>query len=179
MFEPQRRNVNKLKSLFNDDDNIVILPYALSNSQSEVNLYSNQEGSGLASLLKRNLQHFKIPFELQEIVETLRFDDFYTKKMSNKTIDLIKIDIEGNELKVLKSLKVSLKYIKMLQFEFGGANIDARNYFQDFWYFFKDNKFDIFRITLLGLQKIKNYSEADEAFRTTNYLALNKSFFEF
>ena len=39
--------------------------------------------------------------------------------------------------------------------------------------FFKLNNFDLFRITIDGPKKIKEYSESDEFFRTTNYIALN------
>ena len=49
-------------------------------------------------------------------------------------IDLLKLDVEGNELLALKGLSDSIEYIKIIQFEFGGSNIDSRTYFQDFYY---------------------------------------------
>lgn len=55
-----------------------------------------------------------------------------------------------------------LHLIKVIQFEFGGANIDSRTYFKDFWKFFYYNNFSLFRITPLGLLRINNYSESDE-----------------
>jgi hypothetical protein len=61
----------------------------------------------------------------------------------------------------------------IFQFEFGGCNIDSRTYFQDFWYFFKENNFVIHRITPFGLEKIERYRESDEFFSTTNYIAAN------
>ena len=66
------------------------------------------------------------------------------------------------ELSVLEGCYNSIKYIKNIQFEFGGANIDSRTFFQDFWYFFQSKEFELFRITPFGLIEINNYSEQDE-----------------
>jgi len=85
------------------------------------------------------------------------------------------MDVEGSELKILEGMGIFIKKIKLIQFEFGGCNIDSRTFFQDFWYYFKKNNFDLFRITPTGPKKIKEYSESDEFFRTTNYIALNNN----
>lgn len=60
--------------------------------------------------------------------------------------------------------------IDFIQFEFGGCNIDSRTYFQDFYYFLKDN-YDIYRIVKNGLRKIDRYSETCEVFLNSNYIA--------
>jgi hypothetical protein len=85
------------------------------------------------------------------------------------------MDVEGSELKILEGMGVFIKRIKLIQFEFGGCNIDSRTFFQDFWYYFKKHNFDLFRITISGPKKIKEYSESDEFFKTTNYIALNNN----
>ena len=68
-----------------------------------------------------------------------------------------------------------LKEIKIVQFEFGGCNIDSRTYFQDFYYFFTERNFEIYRLSPRGLKKIDKYSESDEIFDTTNFICLNNS----
>jgi hypothetical protein len=61
----------------------------------------------------------------------------------------------------------------MVAFEFGGSNIDSRSFFQDFYYFFKAQKFNLSRITPSGyLYPIKSYSELLEQFRCTNFVAV-------
>ncbi|WP_445778772.1 hypothetical protein [Shewanella sp.] len=45
---------------------------------------------------------------------------------------MIKIDIEGHELSVLKVFGAAIEATKVIQFEFGDCNIDTRTYFQDF-----------------------------------------------
>ena len=89
-------------------------------------------------------------------------------------MNFCKIDIEGHELTVLQSIKKNYEKFSLIQFEFGGCNIDSRTYFQDFWYLLKDN-FDIYRIGPSGPILIEKYREIDESFVMTNYLAVNKN----
>ena len=64
---------------------------------------------------------------------------------------------------------------RLIQFEFGGCNIDTKTYFQDFWYYFLDKNFLIYRITPRGPKLLNFYNEIDEFFLTTNYVAINKT----
>ena len=77
--------------------------------------------------------------------------------MGKKNIDIFKLDIEGHEIDALKGVGEAINYIKIIQFEFGGCNIDTKTYFRDLWFFFKEKNFDLFRISPLGLIKIINY----------------------
>jgi hypothetical protein len=84
------------------------------------------------------------------------------------------MDIEGHELFALKGAFEALKTkIQLMQFEFGGANIDSRTYFIDFWRLLSPN-FEIFKLTGKGLISIKNYSEINEIFLNTTYYAKRK-----
>ena len=98
--------------------------------------------------------------------------DSYCDEHAIKTINLLKLDIEGHELDALKGAKrmLSSGAIDFIQFEFGGCNIDSRTYFQDFYYLLKDD-FRFFRILKDGLFPIKSYKEEYEVFITTNFLA--------
>jgi FkbM family methyltransferase len=176
LFEPCHANVDKLKTRFNADNNLKVIPYALSNNTGSATLFSNEVGSGLASLTKRQLEHFNIDFNCQETVNTLRFEDYWITQLNQRPIDIAKIDIEGHELNALEGFGKAIQATSVFQFEFGGCNIDSRTYFRDFWYFFKDQQFELYRITPLGLEVIKNYRESDEFFSTTNYLAANKKY---
>lgn len=135
-------------------------------------LYSDKEGSGLASLTKRRVDHFGIDFLHQENVEVTTLDKWAS--INGFEPQLLKIDVEGHELDVLKGSIQTLTKLEVVQFEFGGSNIDSRTYFQDFWYFFNNLNFSIFRIAGSSLIPILGYKEQDETFRTTNYLAVRK-----
>lgn len=56
----------------------------------------------MASLTQRKLDHLNIAFETTESIKTLRFEDCWFQELQNRPIDLVKIDVEGHELKVLK-----------------------------------------------------------------------------
>ena len=91
-------------------------------------------------------------------------------------IDLCKIDIEGNEMKSLIGMGEKIKRVKIIQFEFGPASIDSKTFFRDFYHFFNNSNFIIYRITPSKLEKILNYDESNEYFRVTNFVAVNKNY---
>lgn len=173
IFEPSGLNITKLKSIFNGDGHIHINSLALSDNNAEASLYSDKPGSGLGSLINRRLNHFDIMVENVEEIQTIRFEDYWKKSLSSRPIDLVKLDIEGFELAALRGFGSALTNTKVIQFEFGGCNLDTRTNFQDFYYLFKELNFKIYRITPLGLQEITRYREMDEVFLTTNFLAVN------
>ena len=171
LFEPSEDSYLSLKSMFSDYVQIKINKIGLSNTNSKAKLFSDRSGSPLSSLTKRRLDHFNIDMNIEEEVEIKRFDEYW--KSDGRIIDFVKIDVEGHELKVLEGFGDLLNITKLIQFEFGGCNIDTRTYFQDFWYFFKNKGFSLYRITPTGVLKIRKYIEQDETFNTTNYIALN------
>jgi FkbM family methyltransferase len=182
MFEPSKAYKELYKNSFKKMKNIHIEHLALSDKTGKQILYSNNYGSELGSLFKRRLDHFLIDFNKTETIKTIRFDEYWKttdiyKNNPNSIIDYVKLDIEGNELWALEGFGKIIHNVGIIQFEFGGANIDSRTYFQDFWYFFnnknKDKDFTIYRISPKGLIQIIKYSESDEFFLTTNYIAVN------
>jgi FkbM family methyltransferase len=175
IFEPSHTNIEILRKKFEKNDKIFINNIGLSNINSPSTLYSDKSGSSLGSLTKRKLDHFGMDFSVKEEIKLERFDEYWVNKIDSKLIDLFKIDVEGHELGVLEGVGEKIKNIKIIQFEFGGCNIDTRTYFQDFWYYFKNYNFEIFRITPFGSSHIENYSEREERFITTNYFCLNRS----
>jgi FkbM family methyltransferase len=175
IFEPASFNLEKLRSAFFNDPLTIINPYGISNRSGNATLFSNYPGSGLGSLTKRRLDHFGINFDYEEDVKLIRFEDYWISKLNCRPVDIVKLDIEGHEFDALKGFGCALAATKVIQFEFGGCNIDSKNYFQNYFYFFKDNGFDLSRITPFGLEFLGSYKEIDEFFSTTNYVATNKN----
>jgi len=132
LFEPSLLNYKRLNLQFAKEKNIKIINKALSNKNGFGFLYSEKSGSGLASLFKRRLDHFNTKFNIKEKIILTRLDNFL--KNRNIIIDYFKIDAEGSEIKILEGFGKFIGKIKLIQFEFGGCNIDSRTFFQDFWY---------------------------------------------
>lgn len=174
LFEPNKINFDYLTAKFKMHQNVKVENLALGKSSSSAILYSDHEGSGLASLTKRNLKHYQIDFEMTEKVLVQTLDSYC---LEHKVFpDYIKIDVEGHELDVLHGGLESISKATVVQFEFGGCNVDTRTFFLDYWEFFRKFGFTIFRISPLGLIKINSYSEALENFVVTNYVAFNETF---
>lgn len=173
-FEPGHETFKMLVESSKENKRVKLNNIGLSKEKGEVLLYFDNFGSGLASLTKRKLDHFNIDFSKSEkvIIDTI---DNYCSENSIDHIHLLKIDIEGHELDALAGARrmFATKSIDIVTFEFGGCNIDTRTFFQDFWYFFSEVDFALFRITPSGyLHPLKSYRENFEQFRTINFLAI-------
>jgi FkbM family methyltransferase len=171
-FEPSSAARTRLEDRFIEDSSVVIVPLAIGSTNSEETLWSDTPGSGLASLTKRRLEHFSIDFTQSESINMVTLDSWVN--LTNVVPNLIKIDVEGHELEVLKGGLKTLSLTQVVQFEFGGCNIDTRTFFQDFWYLLTETGFAIYRISADGPLRVSRYSELDECFRTTNYLAVRE-----
>lgn len=172
-FEPGSFTFDILKKKSPDSPKVKLNNIGLGETEGEFTLYYDEQGSGLASLTKRRLDHFSIGFDNSEKIHVITLDD-YCAQNDVKYIHLLKLDVEGHEMDVLKgSMKMFASgSIGIVTFEFGGCNIDTRSFFQDFYYFFKEQKMQLFRITPSGyLFKVKKYSEQYEQFLTTNFVA--------
>ena len=181
LFEPSSTNIEILNQKFLNLDKVFINNFALSNKKTNAILFSNTPGSGIGSLTKRRLDHFKRlesrgydwEMNFKEQVSLIRFDEYWKNK--DQLIDYVKIDVEGHELDVLEGFGELINKIKLIQFEFGGCNIDTRTFFQDFWYFFQEKEFLLYRISPRGCRLIKFYTPREENFITSNYIAVNQN----
>jgi FkbM family methyltransferase len=134
-------------------------------------LHSDTEHSGLASLYDRNLKHLSISLDRKEEVVIMTLDKFCASE-GIRHIHLLKLDVEGHELRVLEGARAMLqaKAITHIQFEFGGCNIDSETHFRDL-YELLTPQYRLFRIVKDGLHAISAYRELDEIFTTINYIA--------
>jgi len=174
-FEPGTEAFRELADRFGRNPAVVLNNAGLGRIAGKAILHSDRAGSGLASLYRRNLAHFGIELNGSEEVVIDSVDE-YCERAGVGRIDLLKVDVEGHELDVLRGADrmFARRGVRMVTFEFGGCDIDSRTFFQDFWYFFRERGMGrLFRITPSGyLAPMRTYREADEQFRTTNYLVL-------
>lgn len=114
-FEPVKVLSEKLKKKFNGK-NFHINQVALSDKKGLRKFYE-YDISSQSSLYEQN-NTFKSLKKLKKIsrVETISFDEFFRKDIK---IDFCKIDVQGEETKVLKGMKNNLKKknIKLLKIE--------------------------------------------------------------
>jgi FkbM family methyltransferase len=172
-FEPSLFTFHQLKVNLPNDSNISFENLALGKVSQKSTLFYDQKGSGLASLSNRSLAHLGINFTLSEEVTVTTLREWVNEKNLLETL-VMKLDVEGLEMDVLDGCSEILeKQVAIIQFEFGGANLDSRTYFKDFWKKFTNAKFAIYRLTPNGTQPIHAYNEIDEYPFNTTYYAVN------
>lgn len=176
LFEPAAVNIEKLRKRFEIVTNVHIVPCAVAGADGLADLWADSPGSSLGSLTRRRLDHFNVNLSMRESVRTLRFESYWRNILECRAVDIVKMDIEGYEYSALHGFGEAISHVNVLQFEFGGCNIDTRTYFQDFWYLLSGSDFVIYRVTPFGLVKISHYSERDEYFLTTNYVCVRRGF---
>ena len=174
VFEPSKEAYQYLQKRFVGKTSIQCANVALGKENTTATLFADKSASGLGSLTKRRVGHFGIDFSYRENVQLFTLDTWLETYGNGRQPNILKMDVEGHELDVLKGATKALQDISIIQFEFGGSNIDTRTYFQDFWYFFLEQGFDLYRLGPRDPLLIKSYSENDETFRPTNYIAVRK-----
>lgn len=168
-FEPSSTAFAQLSARFEDSSRVRLINAAVGDECGTAELSADAPGSTLGSLYTRRLKHFGIEFDHCEVVQLLSLDGWCAEE--SVAPDVLKLDIEGHELSALRGVRQALSSIKVVQFEFGGCNIDSRTYFQDFFYFFEEAGFRLHRLGPKGLDHVERYTELDEVFVTTNYFA--------
>lgn len=153
---------------------VVCNPFGLGSAQGERTLYVFDEGSGLNSLYRRQGLEAGYGLTPQQRTETAHLDtlDHYCQKHGVFDIDLLKADVEGHELEVFKGAKQMLakRRIKIIQFEYGGCNIDARVLLKDFFDFFQPHGYAFYKIYPKELRRVERYDQRFEDFQYQNWI---------
>jgi FkbM family methyltransferase len=170
--EPSAHNHADIRAI--SDPRLTLIRAALGPAPGEAVLHMDEPGSGLASLSKRNLDHVGLVMGEAETVPVTTLDRLAVDE-ALAHIDFLKLDIEGHEWPALQGAQRLLveRRIRALSFEFGGANLETRSFFRDFWLLLSESGFRIWRIAPgRGAEPIRRYHERLECFATTNYLAV-------
>jgi len=150
--------------------NVRCVRAAVSEKAGVAKLHSVPQLSGLSSLHHRDLAEHGVDMTDNEEVSLVTLDD-YCEQQSIARIDFLKIDAEGHDLAVLLGARELLNAgrIDIVQFEFGGANIDSRTYLRDFVRLLEP-RYRITRLLADGAEDLR-YSEREEVFVTSNFVA--------
>lgn len=179
-FEPAAETAEFLRAKVRDLGAIEVMVEALSDRTGQAEFYdytfNGQPADALASLEQR------LPTQLGaiEVARRTRVKlntvDHFCAERGIEGIDLLKTDVEGHDLSVLRGATQMLQRgsIRMIQFEFGPANLSSRTTFYDFWDLLS-TQYEIFRILPSALRRIDHYEEWKEVYLTSNYLAVQRS----
>lgn len=169
-FEPSAPTFAMLKRN-NFPPTVICNNFGLGSGPGEMQLHLSDNGSGTNSLYQR--QGVDEAIGSQSRTETIRLEsvDRYCSEHKIASIDFMKMDVEGHELEVLKGASDLLKSrrIRIIQFEYGGCNIDSRVLLKDIWNIFSGLNYSFFKIYPKELRKFNEYRQTLENFQYQNW----------
>ena len=173
-FEPSRFTYHKLLER-GFPPTVICNNFGLSSFVKETKLHVFETGSPLNSLYPRaGLDNLGIKSQIKEEVIQLSTVDRYCRERSLSQIDFLKLDVEGHELEVFKGMTESLSQgrVQIIQFEYGGCNIDAGVLLKDIWQFFEGFEYAFYKIYPQGIKPAAHYSQSFENFQYQNWAVI-------
>lgn len=170
LFEPSAVTYQKLKhDLWPRKAHVNNFGLGERNEVLRLNIFD--DGSGMNSLYPRHgIGEHKI-IKTEEV--QIRTIDDYCEECGIQQIDFMKVDVEGHELSVFKgaSKMLSQKRISMIQFEYGGCNLDSRIYLRDIWDLLAKYGYKMAKIYPDRLHYYHDYDQQLETFKYSNWVA--------
>ncbi len=151
-------------------ENVIPNNFGLSSEEGviSVSLGSNDK---MATGCKIDDMQFYDEYYNQEIECKTRRASDYLKERAIKSIDFLKVDVEGMDFKVIEGFGDQIKNVKVVQFEYGIFNIASRHLLTDFYRHFKNNGFVVGKIFPKSVNFF-DYNFDMENFQGSNYLAV-------
>lgn len=175
-FEPNPKTFKKLRQ---NSRKYHFYPFnlALGNREGSIVLYDakNLGSSPFSTVYASILESVHHSAASKYVVKMTTLDKFYETYIKFDNIDFLKIDVEGNEFKVLEGAKKLIKNGKItcIQFEFNVMNRFSRTYFSDLENILKD--YSLYRLLPSGMLPINSDSLLhSEIFLFQNILAIHK-----
>ncbi len=179
IFEPSSFCLDILANKFSDVANVNLHQTAVSNTNSNANLYYPWIGSAGASLSSNvaTAQVVSGAFEVKsEQIETVTLDSF-CEKNNIESIDYLKLDIEGYEIFALEGAQSMLANNKIayIQIEIGAASLATKCMLFDIYNMLSiDYKF--YLVLNHGLVEISEYKPDLECFHgASNFILENRA----
>jgi FkbM family methyltransferase len=166
-FEPSRASYQRLLAA-GLPARVSCVRVGLSSAPRTARLFSPGE-SVLASLYQRGGVAIGAA-ESEEV--SLETGDDYCLKHGIERIDYLKLDVEGHELEALRGLRriISERRVGIVQFEYGGCNIDARVLLKDLFAFFEaEPDVSFFKLRPSGPLRVAGYLQSHENFQNQNW----------
>ena len=170
-FDVQEFAIDQMRERFNGDENICVTQVALTDKGGSAKFYLDPRNLERCSALQ--LDNYGQAVSLEVPATT---GDLFCESHELGSIDLLKIDVEGAEHLVLKGFSeyLRLRKVKLIQFEYGQANIESRFLLKDFYKLLQPLGYKLGLLHQHGVT-FSDYSYDMEDFRGPNYVAVHSS----
>jgi FkbM family methyltransferase len=176
-FEPSPSTF-KLLNENNFPLNVICNNFGLSSTNESAVLKIFGNGSALNSLYsRRGLEdgYGLLPQKHEEAILLKTLDEYCERnELLEDGVDFCKIDVEGHELEVFKGMTKMLgnEALRVIQFEYGGCNIDSRALLKDIFSIFEPYEYTFYKILPRKLLKVDRYDQRYENFQYQNWLVI-------
>jgi len=135
-FEPHPRTFQKLLGQIGQDARVTAIPAGVGEEAGQLELFdhADADGSQHASLYRGVIEDLHAQKAVAHLVNIIKLDDFIADQ-GFMAIDLLKIDTEGHEYKVLLGALKAIQSLRIqaIHLEFNEMNIISKQSFKDFW----------------------------------------------
>ena len=169
-FEISPQTFERLRARTVDNVRIIANPFGLSDTDGESAINVHPNNSCLTSLIAGVDQIHHCSFAIEKA--RVAIGDEYCSARAIEHIDLLKIDTEGAEHLVLGGFRRMLSEgrIKMIQFEYGMANLFSKFILHDFYLLLEPYGFAIGKLFPNRID-FRPWRPEDEDFRGPNFVA--------
>jgi FkbM family methyltransferase len=157
-------------------ERVIVNPVGLSDHSGTVTIYRTAEAHTSTSVLELSTQYEADAGTVVAEQAVVRIGDDYLAEHGIDRIDLLKIDVEGLEEKVLCGFQAALRQqrITLVQFEYGWMNAHNGFTLKSAYAFFEAHGFVLGKLYPEGVA-FKPYAYEDEDFLGPNYIACHES----
>ena len=149
----------------------VVLEYGLLDRDGDIRIKHYPDDDRLSSI-------YDYPHRLTAVRrdERVTTGDRLVAEHALESIDMVKIDVEGADLAVLRGFRDSLEAgrVRVVQFEYGYASVLARTFLLDFFELLEPNGYVIGEVHRSGVEPLR-YRLERENFFGPNFVAVHRS----
>ena len=176
-FDPRDSNVETLRSRFSGMQDVSIVQTALSDKDGRIDFYQNSDPSQSGTDSVHDMAKIGYSLKSNKISVACKTIDQVSIENHIDHINLLKIDVEGHELSVLKGAKrmLSEKNIDYIQFEFGHAARVTRVLLLDIVVLFHTYGYNMYLILPKGLKPFTYSPWEENRYNIVNFLAVSNS----
>lgn len=153
--------------------NIIPNNVGLSDQNGFITISLRERDTSTATGCKIDGMRFHDEYYNQEITcKVTRALDYLNEK-NIESIDFLKVDVEGMDLKVIKGFKDKIRIVRVIQFEYGIFNIASHDLLSDFCRYLNSYGFVVGKIFPRHVDFFE-YHFSKENFHSSNYLAVKR-----
>jgi len=170
-FELVPDTADRLARRFEGDEQVVVHRIGLSDQPGTVAIHHYPARPDLSTMVA-----YPQPFQSVALDVAVDVGDARLASAGIDRIDLLKVDVEGAEQRVLRGFSSAFAdaRVTVVQFEYGRANIAERSLLFDLHAWFDSYDFEVGKIYPTTVD-FRPYRFEDEDFRGPNFLAVHRS----